>query len=193
MDDINATGSTVGDGDSATSQGPTGDPDIDSSLELIISTFPDEASADAAFNQVRDAEKAESFLLVDAAVVNRDDSNNLHVKEEQDWSGRVGALVGAGIGGILGMLGGPLGLVVGGAAGAAIGAAAAAGKDSGIHDEKLKELAANLRPRTSMVILVVAHFWSVSASDLLRSAGGDVTTTPLTAETARQLNLGTKT
>jgi len=120
------------------SPGVTGYPDVDMSLELVIATFAAEASAGAAFNEIKQAEKDRQLLLVDAAVVNRDEGNNLHVRDERDWPGGLGAVLGAGIGTILGMLGGPLGLVVGGAAGAAIGAAAAGGSDSGMSDERLK-------------------------------------------------------
>ncbi len=169
--------------------GPTGDPEIDSSLEVIIATFTDETSADAAFKALKEAERVEPILLVDAAVVNRDEANNLHVKDEQDWPGRVGAILGAGIGVILGMIGGPLGLVVGGAAGAAIGAATAADSDAGMSDQRLEEFADALKPGASMVIVAVAHFWSKAAADILTRAGGEVHTIVLTDELARQLHI----
>ncbi|MBF6611508.1 MAG: DUF1269 domain-containing protein [Chloroflexi bacterium] len=169
--------------------GPTGDPAIDASLELIIATFTDEASADAAFKALKEAERVEPILLVDAAVVNRDEGNNLHIKDELDWPGRVGAILGAGIGVILGMIGGPLGLVIGGAAGAAVGAAAAAGSDAGMSDQRLAEFASALKPGASMVIVAVARFWSEAAADILTRAGGEVHTIALTDELARQLHI----
>jgi uncharacterized membrane protein len=169
--------------------GASGDPDFDMSLELVIATFADEASAKAAYDELREAEKEEYILLVDAAVVNRDDENRLHIREEHDMGASTGALFGAGIGTILGFIGGPLGLLIGGAAGAAMGAAAAQGSDAGMFDERLKEFAEALKPGTSMVIVAVAHFWAGLAAAFLERAGGQLTTIPLTDEIARQLNL----
>ena len=100
-----------------------------------------------------------------------------------------GALFGAAIGTILGFIGGPLGLIVGGAAGAAIGAAAAEARDAGMDDARLQDFADALKPGASMVVVVVAHFWSGLATAFLERAGGDTTTIPLTDEIAKQLNL----
>jgi len=169
--------------------GASGDPDYDMSLELVIATFADEATAKAAYDEIREAEKEEYILLVDAAVVNRDQENNLHIQEERDMKTGPGALLGAGIGTILGFIGGPLGLLIGGAAGAAVGAAAARGSDAGMSDESFKKYAEALKPGTSMVIVAVAHFWSGLAGAFLERAGGQVTTIPITDEVASQLNL----
>lgn len=165
----------------------TGDPDVDSSLELVLATFPDEGAASAAYDQIREAEKQELLLLVDAAVVNRDQANHLHIKEERDLPGGPGALWGAGIGAILGFIGGPLGLVIGGAAGALVGGTAASLSDAGISNERLAQFADTLKPGASTVIVVVAHYWSATATTLLTNAGGEVTTQPLGDDLARQL------
>jgi uncharacterized membrane protein len=170
--------------------GASGDPDYDMSLELVIATFSDEATAKAAYDELREAEKEEYILLVDAAVVHRDDENRLHIEEQHDMKAGPGALLGAGIGTILGFIGGPIGLLIGGAAGAAVGAAAAQGSDAGMFDERLKEFANALKPGTSMVIVAVAHFWSGLAGAFLERAGGEVTTIPLSEEVARQLDAG---
>src|SRR3954452_3308386 len=103
MDDQNATRPLAGphetfvpDPEDATEQpigtGASGDPDIDMTQELIVATFADEAAARAAFDELREAEKQEVVLLVDAAVVTRDHVNKLHIKEEHDLRGRSGAL-----------------------------------------------------------------------------------------------------
>src|SRR5664279_5631598 len=62
----------------------TGDPDRDMALELITAAFASEAAAKAAYNELREAEKQEIVLLVDAAVVTRDHENKLHIDEEHD-------------------------------------------------------------------------------------------------------------
>ncbi|MEO8287755.1 MAG: DUF1269 domain-containing protein [Chloroflexota bacterium] len=169
--------------------GASGDPDVDSSLELIIATFPDEAAAVAAYEELLEAEKEGMLLMIDVAVVNRDYQNKLHIKEEHDLKARGGALFGGGIGTIMGFIGGPLGLLVGGAAGAAVGAAAAEGSDAGMFDEKLKDLGDSLKPGASMVIVAIAHYWSALASAFLTRAGGEATTILLTDDLARQLDI----
>jgi uncharacterized membrane protein len=182
-----------GDGATASNEAPTpapsGDPDLDISPELSIARFADEAAAKAAFDEIREAEKQQILLLIDAALVTRDQQNKLHIHEEQDMHGGEGALFGAAIGAILGLVAGPLGLVIGGAAGAAVGAVAAEGSDSGISDERLREFADSLKPGSSMVIVAVAHYWSELASAFLTRAGGQVNTILLTDDLARQLDV----
>lgn len=177
------------DAEEITAPTPTGDYDIDSALELVIATFPSEESAGEAFKVIKEAERQRLILVVDAAVVNCDEDNKLHVKDEQDWPGHVGALLGAGIGAILGTIGGPLGVLAGGAAGAAIGGAAAGDSDAGMSDQRLMEFANSLKPGTAMVIVAVAHLWSGTTASLLAEAGGEIQTILLTDDIARQLNL----
>jgi uncharacterized membrane protein len=172
---------------------PSGDPDLDMRMELVIATFADEAAAKLAYDEIREAEKQGILLLVDAAVVNRDHANKLHIKEETDMKGGEGAVFGAAIGAILGMIAGPLGLVIGGAAGAAVGAAvgavAAESSDAGMSDDRLSEFAESLTPGSSMVIVAVAHYWSALASAFLTRAGGEASTIVLTDDLARQLDI----
>jgi uncharacterized membrane protein len=169
---------------------PSGDPDLDMRPELVIATFADEAAAKAAYDEIREAEKQGILLLIDAAMVNRDHANKLHIKEEADMRGGEGAVFGAAIGAILGMIAGPLGLVIGGAAGAAVGAVAAESSDVGMSDDRLREFAASLTPGSSIVIVAVAHYWSALASAFLTRAGGQANTIILTDDLARQLDMG---
>jgi uncharacterized membrane protein len=167
----------------------SGDPEVDIRPELVIATFADEATAEAAYDEIREAEKQGILLLIDAAVVNRDHENKLHIKEELDMRGNEGAVFGAVIGAILGIIAGPLGLIIGGAAGAAVGAVAAESSDAGMSDDRLREFAESLKPGTSMVLVAVAHYWSELASAFLTRAGGQVNTIILTDDIARQLDL----
>jgi len=167
----------------------SGDPDLDMRMELVIATFAGEAAAKGAYDEIREAEKQEILLLVDAAMVNRDEANKLHIKEETDMKGGEGAVFGAAIGAILGLIAGPLGLVIGGAAGAAVGAVAAESSDAGMSDDRLREFAESLTPGSSMVIVAVAHYWSALASAFLTRAGGKVSTIILTDDLARQLDI----
>ncbi len=170
----------------------TGDYDTDARLDLMIATFASDSSARKAFNTVKQAERDEQILLVDVALVSRDDGNRLHVHDELDWPGRVGAALGIGIGAILGTFAGPLGLVVGGAAGGALGGAAAAASDAGMSDAELKELASGMQPGASMLVVVVAEMWSIPTQAILSRAGGEVKTITLTDEMAGKLHLAFK-
>ncbi|HST04846.1 MAG TPA: hypothetical protein VLQ48_08940 [Chloroflexia bacterium] len=166
----------------------TGDPDVDAALELVMSTFADEDKAKAAYAELREAEKQELVLLVDAALVARDHEGNLSVQEEGDMRAGPGALWGGGIGAIIGMVGGPLGVVLGGAAGAAIGGSTAEAHDAGMIDARLKEFAANVGPDSAMVFAAVAHYWSGIAAAFLTRAGGQTQTILLADDVAGQLN-----
>jgi uncharacterized membrane protein len=168
---------------------PSGDPDVDTQPELIIANFASEAAAKASYDEIREAERQGILLLLDVALVSRDNKNNLHIKEEQDMRGEEGALVGVAVGAILGAIAGPLGLIIGGAAGAAVGAAAAEGSDGGMLDDRLREFAQSLKPGSSMVIVAVDHYWSELTSAFLTRAGSEASTILLTDDIARQLDV----
>src|SRR5829696_7296992 len=130
--------------------------DVDTPIEdleqpdLVVATFPDEASARAAFTALRDMQKDKQLLLADIAIVMRDNNNTLHISEPDDMAAPEGALYGGTIGAIVGVIAGPIGVAVGGALGAMIGGALSKTSDADIDDEWLRELGADLLPGAGM-------------------------------------------
>lgn len=164
---------------------PVGEPHAD----LLIATFAAIEQAEQGYSSVRDAEKQGSILLVDAAIVTRDESNRLHIREDSDIGPAPGALWGAGIGLILGTIAGPLGLLVGGAAGALLGSVATGASDAGIPDGFLEDMASTLRPGTAMVAVVVDRLWLADVQEMLAAEGGEVTVRHLPQELAQALKV----
>lgn len=157
--------------------------------DLVVATFPDETSARAAFNNLRDHQKAQDVLLADIAIVMRDADNTLHINEPDDMAAPEGAIYGGTIGAIIGMIAGPLGLVLGGALGAMLGGAAAQSSDADIEDDWLKELGESLPAGSGMVVAVVPGIHAVTVTDLLTSQGGKVMTRPVDSTTANEMGM----
>ena len=106
-------------------------------------------------DSLKQAKKEHLAKIKEAAVVRRDANNKLHIKERGDISTGRGAAGGATVGAIVGLFGGPIGAVVGGAVGAAIGGLASKLIDTGIRDDKLRQLGESLTPGSSALVALV--------------------------------------
>lgn len=122
---------------------------------LIVAVFSDESGAGTVQKKLRQRKKKESIDLLDAAVLIKDEQNNIHVRDIQDLEMGRGAVFGALVGGMIGLLGGPLGVILGAAAGAATGGLTAHQLDMGFSDGAIKEIQASLHPSSSALVLIV--------------------------------------
>ncbi|HEY9473181.1 MAG TPA: DUF1269 domain-containing protein [Mycobacteriales bacterium] len=104
--------------------------------------------------------------LHDAVFITRDSDGRSVVRETTDLSTGRGALGGAMWGALIGtLLGGPVGGLIGGAASAGSGALLAKLIDTGIRDEKVRQLRNGVPPGSSALALLVSH---LSLGDLQR-------------------------
>ena len=87
---------------------------------LYVGTYPDEASARADYDVVKDLHLAGAVGTYDAAVVTKDDKGKVHVNKDETAT-RHGAWGGAAVGGVLALVF-PPSILVGAGVGAAIGA-----------------------------------------------------------------------
>ena len=123
-------------------------------LTLYVASYADEASANADFKSLKDAERAEDFAVVGAVVASRDDAGNVTVDEHGAASPVAGsATIGAGAGLVVGLFAPPLLLAT--AIGAGIGAGI--GELKKRHEEKKLGVDVDeyLPPGSSAVIVVV--------------------------------------
>jgi uncharacterized membrane protein len=148
-------------------------------IELVVAAFKEEKAADDTLNILREAQKEKLIGIVDAAVLRRDAHNKLHLKETADVGGGKGALTGGILGAVLGLIAGPGGLIIGAAAGAVTGGVAAKAIDSGIPDDRLREIGESLKPGTSAIIAIIEHRWVAEVERQLAEAGADVLTEAL--------------
>ena len=154
---------------------------------VIVAEFQDEKAADRALNNLMAERKEKAFTIKDAAIIKKDTSNKLHVKETADSSGGKGAGMGLLAGGAIGLIGGPLGLIAWGAAGALAGGVAAKLHDGGIKSDELRKIGDELQPGSSALVVVLDANWTSPVEKELTAAGAHVSTVGIAAEIAEQL------
>ena len=156
-------------------------------VELIVAAFQDEEKADQALKNLKQLAKEDVIMLVNAAVMTKDDKGKVTLKETQDVDAKRGALFGAIAGGLIGLLGGPAGVIVGAAAGAATGGVAANKIDMGFPDDTLKELQETLTPGSSAILALIQHEWVDRVVEELDKFGASLFRQALKEEIAAQL------
>jgi len=122
---------------------------------LFVAGYTGQNDADATFNAMKQAKDNGTFYYDDAAVVSRDASGNVDIREHGDMSTGKGAGIGALIGGVIGILGGPAGVAIGAGAGAAIGGIAAH-SDAGFNNETLERIGGALPNGTSALAVTTS-------------------------------------
>jgi len=129
-------------------------------------------------------------MLVNAAVMVKDEKGKVKLKETQDVDSRRGAVFGAIAGGLIGLLGGPAGVIVGAAAGAATGGVAAGRIDMGFPNDTLKELQGALTPGSSAILALIQHEWVDRVVEEMEKLGASLFREALKDEIAAQLDEG---
>jgi uncharacterized membrane protein len=156
--------------------------------QVILAAFKDENAADQALEQLKAAKKEHLIAINNVAVLRKDQSGKLHIKEPTDMGAGRGAAIGGVLGGLTGLVFGPVGLALVG--GAAVGGIIARLHDSGFKDERLRQLGENLQPGSSAILAVIEHTWVAELQAELQQAGADVVTEELGADIATQLKEG---
>lgn len=156
-------------------------------IQILIATCPDTATAENKLQLVLTARAEQGVEVIDAAVVQRDTHNKLHIHETADVSGKRGAAVGGILGGVLGLIAGPGGLVAGAAVGALVGGTAAHVFDTGIPHKRLEEIGNALKPgNAALVVLTEAGFANFLQS-LVDAPGIEIAVEYMNADAARQM------
>ena len=156
-------------------------------VQVVVAAFQDEQAANRALDTMKELKHERLIGIVDAAVIRKDESGKIHIKETADLSPKRGAARGALIGGAISLLAGPLGLVAG--AGAVVGGLAAR-HDAGFKDERLQRLGESLKPGTSAIVAVVEHTWVAEVEREMQEQNADVTTEAIASDIAAQLEQG---
>jgi uncharacterized membrane protein len=156
-------------------------------VELIVAAFTDEAKAKQALEILKKLEKEDVIMLVNAAVMTKDEDGKVKLKETQDIDSKRGAVFGAIAGGLIGLLGGPAGVIVGAAAGAATGGVAASRIDMGFPDDTLKEIQEALTPGSSAILALIQHEWVDRVVEEMEKYGASLFREALKEEIVAQL------
>jgi uncharacterized membrane protein len=155
--------------------------------EMLVVAFADELKADEVLNTLKQLDVEAIVDLKSAAVVVRDASGKVRIRETRDFDAKQGAMGGALAGGVLGLLGG--GLLRGAIIGAAGGALAGKGIDLGLNDEYLEGVGESLGSGTSALVALVA-FQRVDRAmeELDKFEGGTILRHTLSDELYQQLS-----
>ena len=121
--------------------------------EMMVVAFEGENQAGQVLDALKQLDKLEVVDLKSAAVIVRESSGDVRIKETRDFDVKQGAIGGALAGGVLGLLRG--GLIKGAILGAAGGAAAGKFIDLGLDDDFLKEIGDSLGPNSSAIVALV--------------------------------------
>ncbi len=134
--------------------------------KLLVIGFDDPLKASEFMLAAVRLQRHDLIKLHDAVFIERDASGKAVVRETQDVTPGKGALSGGMWGLLIGtLLGGPIGGLIGGAATAGGGALLGKLIDTGIKDEKIKELRDAVPAGSTALALLVSH---VSVADLQR-------------------------
>ena len=155
--------------------------------EMIVVSFDDEYRADEVLDTLKQMEDMAVVDLKSGAVVVRDASGKVTIKETSDFDAKQGAIGGAIAGGVLSLLGGSL--VKGAILGAAGGAVAGKVIDLGLDDDFLKEIGDKLGTDSSAVVALV-DFDQVDQAmeELDRFEGGTILHHTLDADVYEKLS-----
>jgi len=140
--------------------------------KMLVAVFDTEAAAFEGLSALRDLHRDGDITLYASAVIVKDKTGKMNVKQEAD-SGPVGTAVGLLTGSLIGILGGPAGL----AAGASLGGLTGFLFDldqSGIGATFLDDVSKTLTPGKAAVVAEMEESWTTPVDTRLHKLGGIV-------------------
>ena len=139
--------------------------------KVVAVVFDDEKQAYEGLRAFRDLHRDGSITLYSDAVVAKDTSGKLLVREPSE--NPAGALFGLITGSLVGLLGGPIGVAVGAGTGTMIGAAFDLNR-AGISGDFLQDMSEYLLPGKTAVITEVDEDWQTPIDSRMEALGGHV-------------------
>ena len=118
---------------------------------LVVLTFNDTKQAGEVFEAVKQAQSSGHVKVEDAAVIVKDESGKVHLKNQLDKSIKIGAVAGGILGLMIASVFFPLaGLAIGAASGALIGKSL----DNGVDQKFVKDVTETLKPGSSALFVI---------------------------------------
>lgn len=140
--------------------------------KMLVAVFDSEVVAAEGLSALKDLHKDGDITLYATAVLVKDASGALSVKQSAD-EGPIGTALGLLAGSMLGLLAGPVGLAVGASVGGLTGLISDLNK-SGIDVQFLDEVSAALSPGKAAVLADVEESWTVPVDTRVGKLGGMV-------------------
>ncbi|HTP02626.1 MAG TPA: DUF1269 domain-containing protein [Anaerolineales bacterium] len=121
---------------------------------VLVITFPDENQATSVLKTLQDMKNRDMLNLDDAAVIVKDASGKVNIKNLTERGVKIGAVAGGFLGLVLGSLLFPLaGIALGVAGGALVGKTF----ETGLDKKFIKEVQESLTPGTSAILFIIAN------------------------------------
>lgn len=140
--------------------------------KVVAVVFNDEKQAYEGVRAFRDLHRDGSITLYSDAVVAKDASGKLSVRDGDD-DGPEATIFGLLTGSLIGILGGPIGVAVGASTGTLIGAAFDLTR-AGISEDFLDDMSAYLLPGKAAVITELDEEWQAPIDTRMEALGGQV-------------------
>lgn len=125
----------------------------DQSKTLVFATYNGQDRASEVFKTMKSAQGETGERIESYAVVSKDPSGKVHVRDQRKTDAGVGLVVG----GVIGLVGGPAGAAVGAATGGAIGYLT--GDAAGIPRDVVDNMKQSLTPDSSAIVVVLEDRW----------------------------------
>ena len=140
--------------------------------KMLVAVFDTEPAAFEGLSALRDLHRDGDITLYASAVIVKDKTGKMNVKQEAD-DGPVGTAVGLLTGSLIGILGGPAGLAVGASLGGLTGFLFDLDR-SGIGATFLDEVSKTLTPGKAAVVAEVEESWTTPVDTRVHKLGGIV-------------------
>jgi uncharacterized membrane protein len=140
--------------------------------KFVVAIFSDETRAHEGTRALKELDSEGTLTLYGMAVVARDSSGKLSVKEAAD-QGPLGTAVGALAGGFIGLLGGPVGAAVGLAGGTMLGSLSDL-FNLGVSSSFVDGVSQKLTPGNTAVVAEVDENWVTPLDTRIEAIGGTV-------------------
>ena len=140
--------------------------------KMLVVVFDSELKAYEGSKALQELQSEGSISLYAKAVIARDASGKVAVKQQGDM-GPVGTAVGLLTGSLIGLIGGPVGLAIGASVGT-YGGVLYDLAQLGIGDDFLSEVEESLQPGEAAVVAEVWEEWTTPVDDRMETLGGVV-------------------
>ena len=148
---------------------------------VVILSFAEESKTYQALSELKALAVEQRVQVINAAVVSRDATGQLHIKDgASDGGATTGPVTGTLVGAVIGLLAGPLGVLLGSASGALIGSAVSMDK---VQERMsvLDQMMQAMPNGSTSLIATVGEFANEVVNGLAEKLGGTVLRRPLSA------------
>jgi uncharacterized membrane protein len=158
-------------------------------VQIIVAAYRSETAANDVLEDLKLLQDAGKIKIDNAAVLDRDQKGELHIRDTRDWGFGKGALAGGAAGVVLGLITGPVGWAVLGSA-VVGGVAAKMHHTYGFDEARLRKLGDSLQPGNSAIVAVVEHLWVAQVEQAMRQQATDMVVESMSKDIAEQLAAG---